>query len=208
MGRGLFDTNVGIRERSKLAQLARGFLYEGTGKDRTTRPIASRKPSLVARLVAAEVEDERPTIVWTNFDEESAIVAAQLRKACPEWDAESIVELSGATPEAEATAMIDRFRHGGVDVLVTKAQLAGFGLNFQRCKAMVFSGIDDSFERRYQCVRRAYRFGQRDSVNVHLPHVPELEGLMLENVAEKEQAFEADVAQAERNYVKAVERES
>jgi superfamily II DNA or RNA helicase len=206
-GRGLFDTNYGVRERTKLSQIARGFLYEGTGKDRTTRPIPSRKPGLVARLAAAEVEEERPTIVWTNFDEESSLLAARIRKACPEWAPESVAELTGSTPEAEAQAMIDGFRRedGEVDVLITKAQLVGYGLNFQRCKAMVFSGIDDSFERRYQCVRRAYRFGQRDKVNVHLPHVPELEGLMVENVREKEEQFEADVAQAERNYVKAVE---
>jgi hypothetical protein len=69
---------------------------------------------------------------------------------------------------------------------------------------MVFSGLDDSFERRYQAVRRAYRLGQTETVHVHLPHVPELEGHLLSNVAEKEARFEADVARMEANYVEAL----
>lgn len=201
-GRGLFDTSYGVRERTKLAQIARGFLYEGPADDRRQRSIPSRKPDIVARLVAGEVEADRPTLVWTNFDEESSILAERIAQVLPGHE---IAELSGSTPAAAATEAIDGFRQGGVDVLISKAQLLGYGLNFQRCRGMVFSGIDDSFERRYQAVRRAYRFGQRETVHVHLPHVPELEGLMLENVAAKEAQFEADVAQAERNYVKAVQ---
>jgi superfamily II DNA or RNA helicase len=176
-GKGLFDTTYGVRERSKLAQIARGFLYEGTGRDRIAKAVASRKPALVARLVSDEVDEGRPTIVWTNFDEESEILAGEIRQL---RDDLKVAELSGSTSEEATGEVIHGFRRGDVDVLVTKAQLVGFGLNFQRCKAMVFSGIDDSFERRYQAVRRAYRFGQRDTVHVHLPHVPELEGLMVE----------------------------
>jgi hypothetical protein len=37
-----------------------------------------------------------------------------------------------------------------------------------------------------------------------IPGMAELEGLMVENVAAKEAQFEADVEQAQRNYVKAV----
>ena len=198
-GKGLFDTVYGVRERSKLAQIARGFLYEGTGDDRCTRPIASHKPELVARLVSGEADEGRPTIVWTNFDEESAMLGRLIREL---RDDLKVAELSGATRDPHEA--IHGFRQEDVDVLITKPQLVGYGLNFQRCKAMVFSGLDDSFERRYQAVRRAYRLGQRDTVHIHIPHVPELEGLMVENVAAKEAQFEADVEQAQRNYVKAL----
>jgi len=201
-GKGLFDTVYGVRERSKLAQIARGFLYEGIGSDRTTRAIDSRKPDLVADLVSGEADEGRPTIVWTNFDEESEMLGAGIREL---RDDLKVAELSGATSEAHTHEIIHGFRCEDVDVLVTKPQLVGYGLNFQRCKAMVFSGLDDSFERRYQAVRRAYRLGQTEPVHVHIPHVPELEGLMVENVAAKEARFEADVEQAQRNYVKAME---
>ena len=41
-------------------------------------------------------------------------------------------------------------------------------MNWQHCADMVFAGLDDSFESFYQAVRRCYRFGQKDVVNVHL----------------------------------------
>lgn len=199
-GRGLFDVSYGVRERSKLAQIARGFMYQDTGKDRTVRRIESDKPGLVAKLAAQEVEEGRPTLIWTNFDEEGDIILEHLRDLVP--DAEV---LHGGQSDKARADRIHAFRHGGIDCLISKPQLIGYGLNFQRCRAMVFSGLDDSFERRYQAVRRAYRLGQTDTVHVHLPVVRELEGMMLENVRGKEAQFEADVTQAEQNYVRALE---
>jgi hypothetical protein len=191
-GRGLFDERQGIRERAKLSQLAKGFVYEGPATGRTVRPIRSAKPEVVAQLVESEVAAGRPTIVWTVYDEESAILDRNL--AVPR------ATLHGDTPTAERQRAIDAFRHGDVDVLVSKAQLVGFGLNFQRCRAMVFSGFDDSFERMYQAIRRAYRFGQTETVHVHVPVIPELEGLMLDNLKRKQAQFERDVAEQEANY--------
>jgi len=199
-GRGLFDTAYSATERQKLAQIARGFLYEGSGSERTTRAIASRKPDMVARLVSGEADEERPTIVWTNFDAESEMLGARIREV---RDDLKVAELDKSTEHA-AEEILRGFRREDTDVLITKPQRVGYGLNFQRCRAMVFSGIDDSFERRYQAVRRAYRLGQRYPVHVHVPHVPELEGLMVENVGEKEAQFEADVALAESRYVRAL----
>lgn len=195
-GRGLFDVSYGVRERGKLAQIARGFMYEGTGKDRVARPVASDKPALVVELAMQELAEGRPTLIWTNFDEEGEIIASQLP------DAEI---LTGRQSDKVRAEKIQAFRHGGIDCLISKPQLIGYGLNFQRCRAMVFSGLDDSFERRYQAVRRAYRLGQTETVHVYLPVVRELEGMMLDNVRAKEIQFEEDVAQAEQNYVRAME---
>lgn len=200
-GKGLFDTSYGVRERSKLAQIARGFVYETAGGERSARAIEARKPGRIAEIVSSEADAGRPTIVWTNFDEESEMLGRLIRERRGDL---KVAELDGGCSEGVASEVISNFRRGDVDVLITKPQLVGYGLNFQRCKAMVFSGLDDSFERRYQAVRRAYRLGQTEPVHVHLPYVPELEGLMVENVAAKEAQFEADVEQAQRNYVKAI----
>ena len=194
-GRGLFDERLGVRERGKLAQLARGFLYDHG----TIRSVPSLKPPKVALLAEAHRKAGRPTIVWCNFDEEARIINAMFKGI------RRVRMLHGDTPAPEREEIIDGFRHGGVDVLITKAQLVGHGLNFQRCKAMVFSGIDDSFERFYQAVRRAYRLGQTDAVHVEIPFVPELEGLQLGNVQAKERRFLAEVAAQERHYLAATQ---
>lgn len=70
-------------------------------------------------------------------------------------------------------------------VLISKARIFGYGLNFQHCARMAFVGLDDSFEKFYQAVRRCYRFGQKRNVLVHL-FTAENEGQILQNLKRKE----------------------
>ena len=58
-------------------------------------------------------------------------------------------------------------------------------MNWQHCARMGFVGMDDSFEKFYQAVRRCYRFGQKRSVKVHIV-TAENEGQILENIKRKE----------------------
>jgi Helicase conserved C-terminal domain/DEAD/DEAH box helicase len=191
-GSGLFGTErMGVRERAKLAQLARGFLYEG----RRARRVASRKPGQVAAIALSEAAAGRQVLVWTTFDEEGEILAELLPAAAV---------LSGSTREAERERTLERFRAGEVRILISKPQMLGYGLNFQFVRSMVFSGFDDSFERMYQAIRRAYRLGQTEAVRVFVPYVPELEGLVLENVRAKERRFLAEVAAQEDAYIAAL----
>jgi hypothetical protein len=196
-GGGLFDDDrLGVKERMQMAQAARGFLYQDTKKP---RQVASVKPDKVAELVRDDVDDGRQVLVWTVFDEEGAIIARKLAGA--PFD---VATLHGAQTENQRADVLERFRTGALRVLISKPQLIGYGLNLQHCRSMVFSGIDDSFERRYQAERRAVRFGQTETVRVHEPYIPELEGMMFGNVARKEQRFLDDVAQQERWYREAL----
>ena len=190
---GLFsDDRMGVKERSRLAQIARGFLYEAGSASKRSMAVDSAKPQFVADLVTAERAAGRQCIVWTVFDEESRILANLIGG--------DLVTLDGSMSlEARAIAL-DSFRTGTSGVLITKPQLAGYGLNFQFCRSMVFSGIDDSFERMFQAVRRCYRFGQTETVHVHFPYIPELEGMVWGNVKRKESRFMADVTQCEAEY--------
>ena len=191
-GSGLFGTDrMGVRQRAKLAQLARGFLYE-SGR---ARRVAARKPGQVAALALSEAAARRQVLVWTTYDEEGEILSELLPRA---------VLLSGSMPIGERERTLERFRAGDVRILISKPQLLGYGMNFQFVRSMVFSGFDDSFERMYQAIRRAYRLGQTESVRVFVPYVPELEGLVLENVRAKERRFLAEVATQEAAYIEAL----
>lgn len=53
-------------------------------------------------------------------------------------------------------------------VLITKPKIAMFGLNYQNCRNQVFVAPDFSFEGLYQAIRRSYRFGQKNEVNIYL----------------------------------------
>lgn len=53
-------------------------------------------------------------------------------------------------------------------ILITKASIFGFGLNFQHCARVAFCGLSFSYEQYYQAIRRCDRFGQTRKVQVHV----------------------------------------
>jgi DNA modification methylase len=52
--------------------------------------------------------------------------------------------------------------------LITKTKIASFGMNYQNCRNQIFASLDFSFEGLYQAIRRSYRFGQKNEVNIYL----------------------------------------
>lgn len=185
---------LGVTQRNRYSQIAKGFVYTAPGR---ARRIASNKPGMVADLVRQDLAAGLQVLVWTVFDEEARTISELMA------DVEGLEVLEGKTPKKDRAAVIERFRKGKSRVLISKASLLGYGLNFQNCGSMVFSGFNDSFEQFYQAVRRAYRYGQTKPVRVHVPVVQELEGEVWRNVNEKQAKFERDVAICERNYLAA-----
>lgn len=98
------------------------------------------------------------------------------------------VEVKGAdSDEHKERAMLD-FAAGNIRVLITKAKIAGFGMNWQNCHNMAFCGISDSYESYYQAVRRCWRFGQEHPVNVHIV-TTDIEKRVVENIQRKEKGL-------------------
>lgn len=190
------DTNT--IQRAKLSQVAKGFIYrkgEAAGKfDR----IPSAKPKFVADLIRQEVAAGHQVLVWTTFNAETLLILEHF------IDSDFRVErLDGSTSEKDRLMLLEDFRKGRIRALVSKSSLLGYGMNFQFCRSMIFSGFSDSYVAFYQAIRRAYRFGQTESVRVHIPVVSELETDMLENVLCKDARMEADIAEMETNYIAA-----
>jgi hypothetical protein len=190
------DTNA--IQRAKLSQLAKGFVYRKGGRAAGYDRVPSPKPLFVARLVASEVDAGLQVLVWTVFDAESAILSEWLKKAQVPHDL-----LTGDTKEADRLTILERFRKGSAQVLVSRAAMLGYGMNLQACGSMIFSGWTDSFESYYQAVRRAYRYGQTKRLRVHIPVVRALEGDMLENIFRKESEHNRAIEEMEANYVRA-----
>lgn len=140
----------------------------------------ARKESVSLRVAAAvevvkSIGDE-PVIVWCNLNEESAMLAASLP---------GIVEVVGSdTPAHKEKAAID-FASEAIQGIISKPSIFGFGLNWQHCSNIVFVGLSDSWEKYYQAIRRCYRFGQKNTVNVHVISA-DTEGGVVENIKRKE----------------------
>lgn len=138
----------------------------------------ARKDSLEQRTARACVLADRPGqwIVWCGLNDEADMLARNTPGA---------VNVNGPmTPEAKAEAF-EAFQDGEIRVLVTKPSIAGMGMNFQNCHRMIFVGLSDSYEQYYQAIRRCWRFGQTEPVDVHIV-TSELEQQIVSNVRRKE----------------------
>lgn len=158
--------------------LLEGQLFAVTAQTLTERREAKRNSMDDRIALAASIANgtDQPVIVWCHMNEESE----RLAKAIPD-----AVEVTGAMTIDQKERNIMAFTHGEARVIVTKASIAGFGLNWQHCNTQIFAGMDDSFEKYYQAVRRSYRFGQKRQVNVHII-TAETEGAVKANIERKQ----------------------
>lgn len=119
-------------------------------------------------------------ILWCGLDIESK----GLKKSI-----EGSIEICGSDSLEHKTEMIESFQDKKYRVMITKPKIAGFGMNFQNSHNMVFVGMNDSWETFYQCIRREWRFGQTEIVNVYII-LTSVERCIYENVMAKEKIAE------------------
>lgn len=154
-----------------------GVLFPDIAETLTERRQARKKSAEKRIELSKEIAlQEEQCLIWCDYNYESEM----LHKAIPES-----VEVKGSDkPDHKETAMMG-FANGDVKYLVSKPSICGFGMNWQNCHAMVFSGLSDSFEQFYQAVRRCWRFGQTKQVDVHVI-LSEAEMAVLENIRRKQ----------------------
>jgi len=139
-----------------------------------------RKATLEARVeAAAALVAKHPGqwLLWCGLNDE----ADQLAAAIP-----GAVNVQGSDSADHKAAMLEAFQAGEVQVLVTKPRIAGFGMNLQNCRQMVFVGLSDSWESYYQCIRRSWRFGQTEPVTAYIV-LSDAEEDIYHNVMRKEE---------------------
>lgn len=138
-----------------------GMLFNDIAVSATTfhkelRATAEERMKKVAEMVN---DSNEQFIVWIGHDEEGKI----LRSLIPD-----AVEVKGSDTKQYKKEKLLGFADGSFRVLVTKLKIAQFGLNYQNCHNQVFASLDFSFEATYQGIRRSYRFGQQEDVNIYL----------------------------------------
>jgi len=121
--------------------------------------------------------DNGQWIIWCGLDTESHHASDVL--------GESAVEVKGTDSIEHKINTIEGFQDGRVRILITKPKIAGFGMNFQNAHNMVFLGLNDSWETYYQCIRREWRYGQGNPVNVYLI-LHDVEDEIYQNVLRKD----------------------
>jgi hypothetical protein len=138
-----------------------GLLFEmpevnATSLHRQKRATVEDRVSLVAEMVN---DSNDPWVVWCESNQESELLA----KAIPD-----AVEVKGSDSADAKEERLVAFSEGRARVIVSKPSICGFGLNWQHCNNIAFASISYSYEQFYQAVRRSWRFGQYNPVNVHV----------------------------------------
>lgn len=143
----------------------------------------ARRDSMEDRVsVAAGIANGEigQVLVWCDLNAESELLTRSIRGA---------VEVKGADTVQHKESSMLGFSSGDVRVLVSKPKIAGWGMNWQNCNKVIFVGLSDSFEAYYQAVRRCWRFGQENPVDVYIV-ISEAEGAVRANIERKQRDAE------------------
>lgn len=127
----------------------------------------------------AEIANAHDTFLsWcnTNYDQDSLIPLI-----------DSPVVVTGSDPPNKKESLLESFTDNG-GRMITKPSIAGFGLNWQHCGAMAFCGLSYSWEQTHQAIRRCWRYGRKDPVDVHFV-VADTESSIAETLRRKEEQF-------------------
>lgn len=130
-----------------------------------------------------EIVNSRPDenfIIWIKQNAEGEM----LKKLLPES-----VEVKGSDTNEWKKNKLLGFANNEFRILVTKIKIASFGMNFQNCRNQIFPSLDFSFEGLYQAMRRSYRFGQKNEVNIYLITTDTMANVR-ESINRKQKQFE------------------
>lgn len=110
--------------------------------------------------------DSDQWIVWTYLEDESALAHSLIPDS---------VEVKGSDSPERKAEMIEAFQDGKFRVLVTKPDIAGFGMNFQNASKQYWVTVRYSWEEWYQAIRRSYRFLQDRPVQIFASLTPQMQ---------------------------------
>lgn len=110
----------------------------------------------------------KPFVAWCHLNEEGDL----LEKLIPD-----AIQVAGKHSDDEKERRLKMFSDGEIRGLITKPTIAGFGLNWQHCSNMtVFPS--HSYEQYYQQIRRCWRYGQKNTVQVDIVTTPGMNSVL------------------------------
>lgn len=155
-----------------------GFFHLSGGQNLMDRKRV-RQQTIESRTAKAAkiINDSKDAwVVWCGLNKESEMLSEKI---------EDCYEITGKQEDRVKSKLMIGFAEGKINRIVTKSKIAGRGMNWQICNKAAFVGLSDSWEDLYQAIRRIYRFGQKQQVEIHI-FLEERELAILENLKRKE----------------------
>ncbi len=119
-------------------------------------------------------------IIWCNLNIEQEELQKVFKNDC--------ISIHGNMKDDEKEKLLFQWINKEKMILISKIKVLGYGMNFQNCHNQIFLSLDFSFEKLYQAVRRSYRFGQTENVNIYLITLDTMQNVV-RAIKEKENIF-------------------
>ena len=171
-----------IEKQIKTTKRNNGILFNDTAISATNfnQELRFTKIERLSQAIEIVNGSDENFIIWIKQNEEGEY----LKKLIP-----GAIEVKGSdTPEYKEKMLLG-FANNEFRVLITKAKIAQFGLNYQNCRNQIFASLDFSFEGLYQAIRRSYRFGQKNEVNIYLISTDTMANV-IQSINNKQKQFE------------------
>ena len=172
-----------IEKQIKTDKRENGLLFNDTAVSAIDFNSELRITKLDRLSEVVSIVNENKTenfIIWIKQNEEGEY----LRKLIPD-----AIEVKGSDTNEYKEKHLLGFANNEFRVLITKTKIAQFGLNYQNCNNQIFASLDFSFEGLYQAIRRSYRFGQKNEVNIYLITTDTMQNV-INSINQKQKQFE------------------
>lgn len=147
----------------------------GVGDRAKVRKLTLEGKCQMALEIIGDSKDQ--WIVWCGLNPESSRMAQLLKD-------HNAINVQGSDKTEKKVSALKDFTLGKTQILISKTKICGHGSNFQNCHKMIYIGLDDSWERFYQGIKRIHRFNQHHNCEVYVL-LAEEEREIWENVEKK-----------------------
>jgi DNA modification methylase len=167
-----------ITDKKDNGMLFNESIISATNFNQELRETKQKRLDEVVRLIKENKEEN--FIIWIKQNEEGDYLKERIPEA---------VEVKGSDSNEWKESKLLGFANNEFRVLITKTKIASFGMNYQNCRNQIFASLDFSFEGLYQAIRRSYRFGQNNEVNIYLITTDTMANVK-ESIDKKQKQFE------------------
>lgn len=147
------DARQSLREGTQPAPAPVPEVQHGAGHVRGQHP----EPDAGSALPGTQV------VVWCDLNDEQRQLERALRAA-----GITCTSLYGNQDIEDRELLLEDWRDGRTEVLLTKPSMYGAGVNLQQSNRMIFAGVGFKFSETIQAVHRIYRFGQNRPVRIDM----------------------------------------
>ena len=167
-----------ITDKRDNGMLFNDSIISATNFNQELRLTKTKRLNEVVSIVNSRPDEN--FIIWIKQNEEGEI----LKKLLPD-----AIEVKGSDTNEWKEKHLLGFANNEFRILISKTKIASFGMNYQNCRNQIFASLDFSFEGLYQAIRRSYRFGQKNEVNIYLITTDTMDNVN-QSINQKQKQFE------------------